>query len=282
MTIQAEVAVRPLLHPSELSQWLPTLGEKALLAWIQFHSWIPAEEEEQTSFLIPNSLNKIIKKLKTGKHTFYQKILRPLLDFGLVHLKPAPHSKQELHLVVHSSPIHSDIPDHKELKKTDEPLFEDRVNVESTTAEQPIVTTSEPSLPASIENAISQDPKLIKRKSGIIKVFQQCKSHPRYSEQAFLRKMLFCINYNHGNFGSYLLRSILNEWDKPIPIQARPHPRSTSIPVLQPSCPTGIPPWVWEQQRNQELGHFSKQPALTPEQQALSKELFRQLEMTPS
>lgn len=158
-------------------------------------------------------------KVKNWKMHLLPKILQPLMDFGLVHLKPAPHSKQELHLVVHSSPIQSDNHETKEPVEVNEPWIQETVPTESSPIEKLEGSASNPSLPPAIKQAISQDPQLMKRKPGIFKAFKECNRHPRYSEQGFLRKMLGCIKYRHGNFGSYLLRSILNEWDKSIPVR---------------------------------------------------------------
>ncbi|MEW9672871.1 hypothetical protein [Ammoniphilus sp. 3BR4] len=296
MYSQAQAANQPLFHPVILSDWLPKLGEKAFLAWIQFHSWMKGHETPQDSILIPTSLNKIIKRLKTGKATFYEKILRPLVDFGLVQLQPAPHSKQELHLVVYASPVTDtsnqnptpEIPVKESIEELESILEDSQPETPQPPHKKstPLSTSASSSLPQTIEQAISQDSRLLERRTGIQKAFNQCKDHPHYSEQAFVKKMLNCVGYRHNKhlFGAYLLKSILNEWDNlpttvkaPIPCQQQPSANTANqYPMMEP-CPPGVPPWVWKQLQLQKLGIVEEPASLHPDQKAISDKLLRQL-----
>lgn len=213
----------PSFYPAILSNWLPELGEKALLAWIQLHSWECKESTSDESILIPLSLNKIIKRLKTGKATFYEKILRPLVNFGLVKMQAAPHSKQETHLVVYSYPIATSLEPPAWIDSIQE--FSPAYQTQQDTTDDDHLSSFSPQppqprkekdskplseapvqpLPHSIESAMSKDPRLIERASGIRAAHQQCKNHPHYHEESFKLKMLTCIEYRHDkkHFGSY-------------------------------------------------------------------------------
>lgn len=92
------------LYTTTLDDWITGLGEKALVAWLRFHSWNAGQVSPKKPFLLPLSLNKIIQRLKIGKATFYKKILQPLLDYGLIQLQPAPDTPRELHLLVYAFP----------------------------------------------------------------------------------------------------------------------------------------------------------------------------------
>lgn len=90
--------------------------------------------------------------------------------------------------------------------------------------------------------------------------------------------MLVCVQYTHrkNSFGSYLLKSILNEWDKLPDAPLYPVPTPIEKPVME-ACPRGIPPWVWKQQQSEKLAIVEAAGSLSPEQQAIVDNLFLQL-----
>lgn len=93
----------PSLFSIALTDWLPKLGEKAFLAWLRMHSW-RTEQGTTEPVQLPLSLNRIIKRLKVGNSTFYDHILRPLWNYGLIDLKPAA-AGQKHQLIVYSYPL---------------------------------------------------------------------------------------------------------------------------------------------------------------------------------
>lgn len=81
------------LYPFTLSDWLPKLGEKAFLAWLNFHSW-KDQLHSTAPTVLPFSLNQLTKRLKVGNSTFYNQILRPLFNYGLIDLRKTPGTNQ--------------------------------------------------------------------------------------------------------------------------------------------------------------------------------------------
>ncbi|RKD24565.1 hypothetical protein BEP19_09300 [Ammoniphilus oxalaticus] len=307
MNSQTVHGPRPLLDPVVLAEWLPKLGEKALLAWIQFQGWVTEMNEsegELTSHLIPTSLNKIIQKLQTGKSTFYGKILHPLLSFGLVYLQRAPHSKQELRLIVHNAPVQ---PQPYVIVAATPNLDEQTptVTLEKGESKQTVEKPAEP-LPATMEAIIDQDDQLSDKKETIVQAFNDCKDHPLFNEPQFLEKIYACLQYRHvKNFGAYLLKSLHNEWNsassnRKKSMQAQPQRSSQTLGAREASLPRGpitgigptrpssrssqrrgsdLPEWVIKQQQRQELGLATdKEDKLSPEQQAIAADLLRKLE----
>ncbi len=81
------------------------------------------------------------------------------------------------------------------------------------------------SLPPLIQQTIREDQRLVERSTEIIQAYLQCHHHPGYDEIKFNKKMLTCLEYPYvkkENFGAYLLKALLNEWN------AKPSVSSTS------------------------------------------------------
>ncbi|RKD26484.1 hypothetical protein BEP19_16735 [Ammoniphilus oxalaticus] len=77
----------PQLHFIVLDDWQDKIGKDAIWAWLQFYTWADRSQSEREHDVIPNSMNKIQKKLGVGKGTFYNKIIRPLWNHGLIDLQ---------------------------------------------------------------------------------------------------------------------------------------------------------------------------------------------------
>jgi hypothetical protein len=86
----------PTLHFVVMDQWLDVIGEKALLAWLKFYTWCDRDRKkgdkpvdinlwEQSK--IPDSFAKIRKKLGVGNDTFYNQIIKPLWNVGLIDIE---------------------------------------------------------------------------------------------------------------------------------------------------------------------------------------------------
>ncbi len=78
----------PILHFVCMDDWIEKLGDKAFTAWLKFYTWCNREEDENGNRpdddVIPSSLTKVQKRLGVGKDTFYNKILKPLWNHGLI------------------------------------------------------------------------------------------------------------------------------------------------------------------------------------------------------
>ncbi|MFN0224050.1 hypothetical protein [Paenibacillus sp. KR2-11] len=91
-TTQRNELELPRLHFIVMDNWLDVIGEQALIAWLRFYSWCDrsigsSEVNKWEQAKIRTSLNKLIKKLGVGKGTFYNKILKPLWDVGLIDIE---------------------------------------------------------------------------------------------------------------------------------------------------------------------------------------------------
>ncbi|WP_392355836.1 hypothetical protein PSR14_31225 (plasmid) [Bacillus sp. A01H] len=78
----------PILHFVCMDDWIEKLGDKAFTAWLKFYTWCNREEDAHGNRpeddVIPSSLTKVQKRLGVGKDTFYNKILKPLWNHGLI------------------------------------------------------------------------------------------------------------------------------------------------------------------------------------------------------
>lgn len=105
----------PRLHFIVVDQWADFIGEKALLAWLKMYSWADRKEkiDEDSSNLweqakIPTSYAKIKKRLGVGNSTFYEKIIKPLWNVGLIDIKEYSDSalkgQKPINIVVYKYP----------------------------------------------------------------------------------------------------------------------------------------------------------------------------------
>lgn len=78
----------PILHFVCMDDWIEKIGDKAFTAWLKFYTWCNREEDKNGNRpdddVIPSSLTKVQKRLGVGKDTFYNKILKPLWNYGLI------------------------------------------------------------------------------------------------------------------------------------------------------------------------------------------------------
>lgn len=82
----------PTLHFIVTDQWTDVLSEKAIFSWLRMYSWCKRDEENAKVNLweqsrIPYSFTKLRKKLNVGNDTFYNKILKPLWNVGLIDIE---------------------------------------------------------------------------------------------------------------------------------------------------------------------------------------------------
>jgi len=103
----------PKLHYVVTDQWIDVIGEKALMAWLKMYTM---REHDQNNYntdpkeevRVPKSLNQIIKNLRVGRDTFYNQILKPLWNVGLVDLVEYEdfdtRGNKPVNVIVYSSP----------------------------------------------------------------------------------------------------------------------------------------------------------------------------------
>ncbi len=107
----------PTLHFVVMDQWLDVIGEKALLAWLKFYTWCDRDRNkgdkpvdinlwEQSK--VPYSFKQMIKKLGVGRNTFYNQIIKPLWNVGLIDIEEYGDSKntgqKPMNIIVYKYP----------------------------------------------------------------------------------------------------------------------------------------------------------------------------------
>lgn len=81
----------PILHFVVIDQWKKVIGTKAIFAWLELYTMAKRDEEVEgvnkwEEARVPMSINKLIKVFGVGRDTFYNKILKPLWNVGLIDL----------------------------------------------------------------------------------------------------------------------------------------------------------------------------------------------------
>lgn len=118
----------PTLHFITMDQWIDVIGEKALFAWLKMYTWCDrkniAVEEESTKWeqsKVKDSLQGVASRLGVGKGTFYNKILKPLWNVGLIDIEEwaqDPRSGQKaINIVVYKYPQNNKVLSFKPLKE---------------------------------------------------------------------------------------------------------------------------------------------------------------------
>lgn len=115
----------PTLNFVVVDQWIDIVGEKAIFSWLRMYSWCKRDEESDNDLWeqakIPSSFSKIMKRLGVGKDTFYNKILKPLWDVGLIDIEEYRESSSEgnkpMNVIVYKYPQNNKSLAHQELKK---------------------------------------------------------------------------------------------------------------------------------------------------------------------
>ena len=100
----------PVLYFNVADDWIDKLGNDAFVAWLKFYSWCDRSPEriDPDNDVVPSSLSKIMKRLGVGKKKFYNQIIRPLWNYGLIDLVEYEHSIQSgnkpLNIIVYEYP----------------------------------------------------------------------------------------------------------------------------------------------------------------------------------
>ncbi|MEC0434411.1 hypothetical protein P8832_09585 [Bacillus subtilis] len=100
----------PILYYVVADDWIDKLGSDAFTAWLKFYSWCDrsAERIDPNNDVIPSSLSKVMKRLGVGKKKFYNQVIRPLWNYGLIDLVEYEHSNQSgtkpINIIVYEYP----------------------------------------------------------------------------------------------------------------------------------------------------------------------------------
>ncbi|MBP1934833.1 hypothetical protein [Ammoniphilus resinae] len=316
MSTQGTTLSFPSIDPMKMLDWLPKLGEKAFLAWLQLHSW--KQNVSSPSPVLPLSINRIIKRLKVGNSTFYDQILRPLWNYGLIDLQKTHPRKKGQQLILYAYP-------NNDPEKASSPLLQLRdydfdppkakapiATEESTQPEPPIDSAKEenpPTTPLSQQPAIQEDspsePTL--SDSEYLEAMEQeaasslplplqeaIEKDPELQKRAQDIKQVYhqCKYHSQYNHKLFLqkARTCLRYAHDPRRFAAYLHKslrnewnRSTPYPTPSTPKPSGkerphdVPEWVWKQQYEPQ----EEQEEITPEQKAIIDDLLRQLGEIP-
>lgn len=100
----------PILHFVAADDWIDKLGTTAFVAWLKFYSWCDRSDArlDKDNDVIPTSFEKLYKRLGIGKGTFYQKVLRPLWNYGLIDIEEYKNSEikgqKPMNIIVYEYP----------------------------------------------------------------------------------------------------------------------------------------------------------------------------------
>lgn len=79
----------PILHFVVSDDWVDKLGHDAFIAWLKFYSWCDRSDERKNRDydVVPRSFRAIMKELGVGTKKFYNSIIRPLWNYGLIDIE---------------------------------------------------------------------------------------------------------------------------------------------------------------------------------------------------
>lgn len=121
----------PTLHFVVVDQWLEVIGEKALISWLKMYSWadrdLKTKEETDVNLWdqakIPTSFTQLMKKLGVSRKSFYNNVIRPLWNVGLIDIEEYELSENKgqkpMNIIVYKYPQNN-------IKLAHEPLKEIR------------------------------------------------------------------------------------------------------------------------------------------------------------
>lgn len=111
----------PSLRYVVADDWIDKLGHDAFVAWIKLHTWVDRSDENRDHDRVPYTLESTWEKLGIGKKKFYQKIIRPLWEYGLIDVveyeKSNRKSQKPKNIIVYESPYNKHETEIQPLKK---------------------------------------------------------------------------------------------------------------------------------------------------------------------
>ncbi|GGA57844.1 hypothetical protein GCM10007416_33820 [Kroppenstedtia guangzhouensis] len=101
--------------------WVDVLGHDAFIAWLKFHTWVDRRDENRENDRVPYSLEDVWTKLGMKKKKFYEKIARPLWEYGLIDIVEYEESNRKSqkpkNIIVYTSPANTHETETKPLEK---------------------------------------------------------------------------------------------------------------------------------------------------------------------
>ena len=77
----------PRLHFIVVDDWEEKLGADVIFMWLRFYSFCNRMDKGREYDKVPQSLNKLAKRLGITRKTLYNKYLKPLWNYGLIDLE---------------------------------------------------------------------------------------------------------------------------------------------------------------------------------------------------
>lgn len=105
-----EELLLPILHYVVVDDWIEKIGADAFISWLRFHTWCDRSDErkDKENDVIPSSLTKVMKRLGMGRKKFYNSVIKPLWNYGLIDLVEYDDSSQKgtkpINIVVYEYP----------------------------------------------------------------------------------------------------------------------------------------------------------------------------------
>src|SRR5699024_1627795 len=87
----------PILTFVCADDWIDKLGNDAFVAWLKFYGWCDRSNERinKEMDVIPRSFSNLMKELGMGSKKFYNKVIRPLWNYGLIDIEEYTESQQD-------------------------------------------------------------------------------------------------------------------------------------------------------------------------------------------
>lgn len=100
----------PVLHFVTADDWIDKLGYEAFCAWLKFYTWCDRSQERSNkeNDVVPTSFKKIMERLGIGRKKFYNSVIRPLWNYGLIDIVEYTDSNNEgqkpMNIIVYEYP----------------------------------------------------------------------------------------------------------------------------------------------------------------------------------
>lgn len=111
----------PTLRFVVADDWMDKLGMDAFRAWLKFHTWVDRTDSNREEDKIPYTIESVCKRLGISKKKFYEKVMRPLWNHGLIDTVEYTEYKQKgkkpVNIVVYESPFNKHETEILELEK---------------------------------------------------------------------------------------------------------------------------------------------------------------------
>src|SRR5699024_878352 len=100
----------PVLHFVTADDWIDKLGYEAFCTWLKFYTWCDRSQERSNkeNDVVPTSFKRIMERLGIGRKKFYNSIIRPLWNYGLIDIVEYNDSSNEgqkpMNIIVYEYP----------------------------------------------------------------------------------------------------------------------------------------------------------------------------------